>query len=75
MNHHHIDRRVARSAECRMTGEPPTSPAEIAALVRRARAVHGVVVFLPSDLARMPDVARLIIEGEHTRLCNNGGRL
>ena len=62
------DRRVARSAECRH-GEPPTTPAAIRALVRRARVEHGVVVFLPGDLERMDDIARRFIEGEHKRVC------
>jgi hypothetical protein len=74
MNHHHRDlRRVARSAECRHVGEAATDPAVIDALVRKARAA-GVVVFLRVELERMPDMARAMIEGEHRRICQRGGR-
>jgi hypothetical protein len=68
MNHHHIDRRVARSAECSTAGRSPTEPEVIVALVRQARAA-GVVVFLRDELERMPAMARAIVEGEHKRIC------
>jgi len=73
MNHHHVDRRVARSAECSTAGRSPTEPAEIERLVRKARAA-GVVVFLRGELERMPDMARMLIEGEHRRICERSGR-
>lgn len=72
MNHHHIDRRVARSAECSTAGRSPTEPEVIVALVRRARAA-GVVVFLRDELERMPAMARAIVEGEHRRICEGRG--
>ncbi len=71
MNHHHIDRRVARSAECSTVGRSPTEPEVIEAMVRKARAL-GVTVFLKRDLERMPDIARAMIEGEHKRICERG---
>lgn len=72
MNHHHIDRRrVARSAECRMVGETATPPAEIHALVRKARQA-GVVVFLKPDLEQLPAFERVVIEGVHKRICGKG---
>lgn len=54
-------------------GRSPTEPAEIDALVRRARAA-GVVVFLRDELERMPWQVQAIIEGEHKRICRQGGR-
>ena len=53
-------------------GESATDPAVIAGLVRRAREA-GVIVFLKSDLDRMPDMARAFIEGEHKRICEGRG--
>jgi hypothetical protein len=73
VRHHHIDRRVARSAECRLAGESATPPEVIDTLVRRARAA-GVVVFTRAMLDRMPEMARRFIEGEHERICQRGGR-
>lgn len=67
------DRHVARSAECRMAGQSATPPEVIDALVRKARAL-GVTVFLQRDLDRMPDMSRALIEGEHKRICERGGR-
>jgi hypothetical protein len=67
MNHHHIDRRVARSAECSTAGRSPTEPREIQHLVRKARA-EGVIVFLKAELERMPWQSREIIEAEARRL-------
>lgn len=66
MNHHHIDRRVARSAECSTAGRSPTEPEVIRSLVLRARAA-GVVVFLRDELERMPWQARELIEAEAQR--------
>jgi D-serine deaminase-like pyridoxal phosphate-dependent protein len=71
MRHHHIDRRVARSAECSTAGRSPTEPEVIQTLVRRARAA-GVVVFLKAELDRMPWQSRELIEAEAKRL--RGGR-
>lgn len=62
-----------RTSLQRHVGESSTSPEVIAALVRKARAA-GVVVFLRDELERLPDMARALIESEHKRLCNNGGR-
>lgn len=74
MNHHHKDlRRMARSAECSTAGESATPPEVIEAMVRKARQA-GVVVFLRAELERMPDMARALIEGEHRRICERGGR-
>lgn len=54
-------------------GQSPTEPEVIQFLVRQARAA-GVVVFLKAELERMPDMARALIEGEHKRICERGGR-
>jgi hypothetical protein len=64
-------RRVARSAECSTAGRSPTEPQVIEALVRKARAV-GVVVFLQTDLERMPWQSRELIETEAKRLREGG---
>lgn len=61
------DVRIRGSLE-RAVGEAPMSPADLQRLVERAREV-GVIVFLRSELDRMPDIARNLIEGEHRRLC------
>lgn len=50
------------------TGVRATSETELRALVRRARR-EGVIVFLPRDLAALPDLSRRLIESEHRRLC------
>ena len=74
MNHHHIDRRVARSAECSTAGRSPTEPEVIEAMVRKARAL-GVTVFLKRDLERMEAFERVVVEGVHARICQrNGGQ-
>lgn len=54
-------------------GDSPTDPAVLEHLVRRARAL-GVVVFLKSELDRLPDMSRALIESEHKRLCQRDGR-
>lgn len=71
MNHHHRDNRIRTSLQ-RHVGESVTPPEVIEALVRRARAA-GVVVFLKTELDRMDDMARLLIEGEHKRICQRSG--
>jgi len=63
--HDHIK---ARSAECRLVGEDVTPPEVIEALVRKARRA-GVIVFLKSELERLPETARVTIESVHKRLC------
>lgn len=70
MNHHHRDLRRSdvRSSWAPLLARPVTDPEALAALVRKARAA-GVVVFLKSELERMPDMARAIVEGEHRRIC------
>lgn len=74
MRHHHQDmRRVARSAECATVGETATPPEVIQALVRKARNA-GVIVFLRDEIDRLPDLSRALIEGEHRRICERGGR-
>lgn len=62
-----------RTSLQRHVGESPTDPAVIEHLVRRARAL-GVVVFLKAELERLPDMSRALIESEHKRLCERGGR-
>lgn len=52
----------------RHVGESATPPEVIEALVRRARAA-GVIVFLKTELERLPDLSRALIESEHKRLC------
>jgi len=54
-------------------GDAPTSPEVIAALVRKARRA-GVIVFLKGELDRMSWHKRELIESEHKRLCEKGGR-
>jgi hypothetical protein len=57
----------------RHLGESATPPEAIDALVRKARQA-GVVVFLQADLERLPHMSRALIESEHKRLCERGGR-
>lgn len=52
----------------RHVGESATPPEVIEALVRKARAA-GVIVFLKTELERLPDMSRALIESEHKRLC------
>lgn len=54
-----------------MVGETATPPAEIHALVRKARQA-GVVVFLKPDLEQLPAFERVVIEGVHKRICGKG---
>lgn len=61
-----------RSPLGRVAGDPATTPGEIRRLVERARR-DGVLVFLASDLARLPEVSRRLIETEHRRLCERRG--
>lgn len=57
----------------RHVGESATDPAVIEALVRKARQA-GVVVFLQSELEKLPPMSKALIETEHKRLCQRGGR-
>ena len=61
------DVRIRGSLE-RTVGQAPMSSADLQRLVERAREV-GVIVFLRSELDRMPDISRAMIEGEHRRIC------
>ncbi len=74
MKHHERYRshevRIRGSLE-RTVAEAAAAPAELQRLVERARKV-GVIVFLKDELERIPDVARLLIEGEHKRICEQG---
>ena len=72
MRHHHIDRRVARSAECSTVGRSQTEPEEIRAMVRRARLEHDVFVFTRRDLESMAPFERVVVEGVHRRICERG---
>lgn len=56
-----------RTSLDRVAGKSPTSEAEIRAMAAKAREI-GVLLFLRSDLARMPWRTREIIEAEHSRL-------
>jgi len=62
-----------RTSLDRVLGEAATTDAELRAMARRAWIERGVVVFLPCDLERMPDFARLMVEGEMQRL--HGARI
>lgn len=66
MSDRYREHRVRTSLQGHL-GVSPTSPEVIDALVRKARAA-GVIVFLRAELERMPEVARLLIEGEHKRI-------
>lgn len=57
-----------RTSLDRVLGEAATTDGELRAMARRAWREKGVVVFLPSDLERMPDFARLMVEGEMVRV-------
>ncbi len=61
------DHRIPTSLQ-RHVGESPTAPEVIEALVRKARRA-GVIVFLKSELERLPDMSRALIESEHKRIC------
>ena len=73
MNHHHQDRRIARSAECSTAGVQFWTEAETMAAVVRARDDHGALLFTKAMLERMPAMARAIVEGEHRRICERSG--
>lgn len=51
----------------RHVGATPLSEQELRALAARALR-SGVIVFLKADLEKLPDMARLLIEGEARRL-------
>lgn len=74
MNHHHIDRRVARSAECSTAGRSPTEPEVIERLAAEVYRQGRGIYFSPGDLARMPWPTRDLIEGEARRICSRGTR-
>ncbi len=57
-----------KSSLDRVLGEAATTDGELRTMARRAWRERGVVVFLPCDLERMPDFARLMVEGEMQRL-------
>lgn len=61
------EHRIRTSLE-RHLGEAPTTEDELRALVRKARTA-GVIVFLRTELDRLPDISRRLIETEHQRLC------
>lgn len=64
---HYREHRIPTSLQ-RHVGESATPPEVIEALVRKARAA-GVIVFLKTELERLPDMSRALIESEHKRLC------
>ncbi len=74
MNHHRYHAHAAprrsdpQGSLSRHVGRSPSPPDVIERLVREARAA-GVIVFLRSELERMPDMARAMIESEHKRIC------
>ncbi len=74
MNHHHIDRRVARSAECSTVGQAATPPEVIERLAVEVYRQGRGIYFSPEDLARMPWTTRDTIEGEARRICERSGR-
>lgn len=49
-------------------GTTGTTDGELRNMARRAWLQRGVVVFLPGDLERMPDFARLMVEAEAARV-------
>ncbi|MFO1080843.1 MAG: hypothetical protein U1E23_09485 [Reyranellaceae bacterium] len=61
------EHRIRTSLE-RYVGERQTTDDELRALVRKARAA-GVVVFLHTELERVPVMSRELILAEHRRLC------
>ena len=69
MNHHHIDRRVARSAECSTAGRSPTEPEVIERLAVEVYRQGRGIYFSPDDLKRMPWPTRDLIESEARRIC------
>lgn len=68
----YIEHRPRTSLD-RVQGHPVATEAEIRAAVREARKA-GVIVFLRDELERMPWQVQAIIEGEHKRICERGGR-
>lgn len=56
----------------RHVGTSATEPHVIEALVRKARQA-GVIVFLKSELDKLPDISRALIETEHKRICERRG--
>ena len=57
-----------RTSLDRVLGDAATTDAELRAMARRAWLERGVAVFMPGDLARMPDFARLMVEAEMARV-------
>ena len=57
-----------RTSLDRVLGEAATTDSELRMLARRAWRERGVAVLMPCDLERMPDFARLMIEGEMARV-------
>lgn len=57
-----------RSSLGRAVAQTSTTSGELRRLVERARR-DGVLVFLASDLAQLPEMSRRLIETEHRRLC------
>lgn len=57
-----------RTSLDRVLGEAATSERELRRLAKEAWQKANVVVFFKSDLERMPDFARLMVEGEMARL-------
>ena len=74
MNHHHIDRRVARSAECSTAGRSPTEPEVIERLAVEVYRQGRGIYFSPDDLKRMPWPTRDLIESEARRICSRENR-
>lgn len=74
MNHHHIDRRVARSAECSTAGRSPTEPEVIERLAAEVYRQGRGIYFSPDDLKRMPWPTRDLIESEARRICSRENR-
>lgn len=62
----HIAARPRTFLDC-VLGEAATTDDELRIMARRAWRERGIAVFLAVDLARMPDWARLIVEGEMVR--------
>lgn len=57
-----------RTSLARHVGTSATTEDELRALVRKAR-LAGVIVFLKTELDRLPEISRRLIETEHQRLC------
>lgn len=74
MNHRdrYRDHRISTSLQ-RHVGASATPPEVIEMLVRRAREA-GVIVFLKAEIERLPAMSRALIESEHKRICQGGGR-